>query len=61
MYYSYYFYGGYAIHGYHSVPNYPASHGCLRTFIADQPEIYDRIFLGHGHLRLLGAPGSAPD
>jgi lipoprotein-anchoring transpeptidase ErfK/SrfK len=46
MYYSYYFYGGYAIHGYESVPDYPASHGCLRTFIADQPEIYNRIFLG---------------
>ena len=46
MYYSYYFYGAYAIHGYHSVPNYPASHGCLRTFIADQPEIHDRISPG---------------
>jgi hypothetical protein len=46
MYYSFYFYGGYAIHGYHSVPNYPASHGCVRTFIADQPEIYNRIFYG---------------
>lgn len=46
MYYSWYFYGGYAIHGYESVPNYPASHGCLRTFIADQPEIYNRIRLG---------------
>jgi hypothetical protein len=43
MYYSWYFIGGYAIHGYKSVPNYPASHGCLRTFIADQPEIYKRI------------------
>lgn len=46
MYYSFYFYGGYAIHGYKSVPNYPASHGCLRTFIADQPEIYNRINFG---------------
>lgn len=46
MYYSFYFYGGYAIHGYKSVPNYPASHGCLRTFIADQPEIYKRIQFG---------------
>jgi hypothetical protein len=25
-----YFVGGYAIHGYPSVPNYPASHGCIR-------------------------------
>jgi len=46
MYYSFYFYGGYAVHGYESVPDYPASHGCLRTFIADQPEIYERIHYG---------------
>jgi hypothetical protein len=46
MYYSWYFYGGYAVHGYNSVPDYPASHGCLRTFISDQPEIYNRIFAG---------------
>ena len=46
MYYSFYFYGGYAVHGYESVPDYPASHGCLRTFIADQPEIYNRIYFG---------------
>jgi hypothetical protein len=46
MYYSWYFYGGYAVHGYNSVPDYPASHGCLRTFISDQPEIYERIFYG---------------
>ena len=43
MYYSWYFHGGYAVHGYESVPDYPASHGCLRTFIADQPEVYERI------------------
>jgi hypothetical protein len=46
MYFSFYFYGGYAVHGYDSVPDYPASHGCIRTFIADQPEIYDRINFG---------------
>lgn len=46
MYYSWYFYGGYAVHGYESVPDYPASHGCLRTFIADQPEIFNRIHYG---------------
>jgi hypothetical protein len=46
MYYSFYFYGGYAVHGYESVPDYPASHGCIRTFIADQPEIFDRINYG---------------
>jgi hypothetical protein len=46
MYYSSYFIRGYATHGYQSVPNYPASHGCLRTFIADQPRIYDMTFIG---------------
>jgi hypothetical protein len=46
MYYSFYFYGGYAVHGYSSVPDYPASHGCIRTFIDDQPEIFDRIDYG---------------
>lgn len=46
MYYSFYFYGGYAVHGYNSVPDYPASHGCIRTFISDQPEIYNRIHYG---------------
>ncbi len=46
MYYSFYFDGGYAVHGYESVPDYPASHGCIRTFIADQPEIYERINFG---------------
>jgi hypothetical protein len=46
MYYSFYFHGGYAVHGYYSVPNYAASHGCIRTFIADQPEIFDRIDYG---------------
>ena len=46
MYYSSYFIRGYAIHGYKSVPNYPASHGCLRTFIADQPRIYGLTYVG---------------
>jgi lipoprotein-anchoring transpeptidase ErfK/SrfK len=31
MYYSLYFLRGFAIHGYHSVPAYQASHGCVRT------------------------------
>lgn len=46
MYYSSFFIRGYAIHGYKSVPNYPASHGCLRTFIADQPRIYRLTRIG---------------
>ena len=52
MYYSFYFYGGYAVHGYASVPDYPASHGCVRTFIADQPGSTSAP-LRREHLRLL--------
>ncbi|MGK2932618.1 MAG: L,D-transpeptidase [Solirubrobacterales bacterium] len=46
MYYSSYFIRGYATHGYQSVPDYPASHGCLRTFISDQPRIYNMTEIG---------------
>ena len=46
MYYSVYFIRGYATHGYHSVPNYPASHGCLRNPIPDSRHIYNWIDLG---------------
>jgi len=46
MYYSFYWHNGYAVHGYHEVPNYPASHGCVRTFIADQPRIYEQLHYG---------------
>jgi hypothetical protein len=46
MYYSFYWHNGYAVHGYAEVPDYPASHGCIRTFIADQPRIYDQLHYG---------------
>ncbi|MGN6254828.1 MAG: L,D-transpeptidase [Solirubrobacterales bacterium] len=46
MYYSFYWHNGYAVHGYAEVPNYAASHGCVRTFIADQPRIYDQLHYG---------------
>jgi L,D-transpeptidase catalytic domain len=46
MYYSVYWHNGYAVHGYAEVPNYPASHGCVRTFIADQPRIYYQLNIG---------------
>ena len=35
MYYSDFFSGGYAIHGYDPAPDYPASHGCMRLPITD--------------------------
>jgi peptidoglycan hydrolase-like protein with peptidoglycan-binding domain len=43
-----YFHGGYAIHGYASVPTYNASHGCLRVPIPDARAIFDWIDLGDG-------------
>jgi L,D-transpeptidase catalytic domain/Putative peptidoglycan binding domain len=46
MVHSNYFIGGYAIHGYASVPNYPASHGCLRVPIPNAWQIYSWIDLG---------------
>jgi len=41
-----YFIRGYAIHGYHEVPTYAASHGCLRVPIPDAPAIYGWVQLG---------------
>ena len=46
MVHSSYFTGGYAIHGYASVPNYAASHGCLRVPISNALSIYNWIDLG---------------
>jgi peptidoglycan hydrolase-like protein with peptidoglycan-binding domain len=46
MVYSSYFIGGYAIHGYVSVPNYAASHGCLRVPIPNAVSIYNWIDIG---------------
>jgi hypothetical protein len=43
MVHSSYFIGGYAVHGYQSVPTYAASHGCLRVPIPDAWTIYDWI------------------
>jgi hypothetical protein len=47
MYYSVYFHGGYAVHGYHDVPaRYPASHGCVRAPIPDAQSIYNWVSIG---------------
>jgi peptidoglycan hydrolase-like protein with peptidoglycan-binding domain len=46
MVHSSYFIGGYAIHGYASVPNYPASHGCLRVPIPNALAIFNWIDIG---------------
>lgn len=46
MYYSIYYNRGEATHGYHSVPTYNASHGCIRNPIPDSVFIYNWIDLG---------------
>ncbi|MGH3992059.1 MAG: L,D-transpeptidase, partial [Pseudonocardiaceae bacterium] len=46
MVHSNYFIGGYAIHGYPSVPSYPASHGCIRVPIPNAADINRQISLG---------------
>lgn len=46
MYYSVYYNGGEAIHGYHSVPPWAASHGCIRNPIPNSRFIYDWVRLG---------------
>jgi hypothetical protein len=43
-----YFIRGYAIHGYPSVPTFPASHGCLRVPIPDARPIFNWLRQGDG-------------
>jgi hypothetical protein len=46
MYFSVYFRGGYATHGYNPVPNYNASHGCVRNPIPFSRFIYNWVQIG---------------
>jgi len=46
MYFSNYFIGGYAIHGYAEVPPFAASHGCIRIPIPNAVSVYRWINLG---------------
>jgi peptidoglycan hydrolase-like protein with peptidoglycan-binding domain len=46
MYYSSFFTGAYAIHGYQSVPPYPASHGCVRIPLWFAYRLYSLIDYG---------------
>ncbi len=48
MYFSAFFYGGYAIHGFDPAPDYPASHGCMRVPIPDAVSIYNWLQFGNG-------------
>ena len=46
MYFSSFFFRGYAIHGYNPAPDYPASHGCMRLPIIDAISVYDWVNYG---------------
>ncbi|MDQ6834772.1 MAG: L,D-transpeptidase family protein [Actinomycetota bacterium] len=46
MYYSSFFYGGYAIHGFDPAPDYAASHGCMRLPITDAISVFDWLKYG---------------
>jgi len=46
MYFSDFFHGGYAIHGYDPSPDFPASHGCMRLPMVDAIPVYNRLALG---------------
>jgi hypothetical protein len=46
MYFSDFFTGGYAIHGYNPAPDYPASHGCMRLPMVDAVPAYNWLKLG---------------
>jgi hypothetical protein len=48
MFFSNFFIGGYAIHGYNPAPDYPASHGCMRVPIQDAISIYNWLQIGNG-------------
>jgi N-acetylmuramoyl-L-alanine amidase len=41
-----YFYKGYALHGYSSVPAYPASHGCVRITIPTMDRMWAALSIG---------------
>jgi hypothetical protein len=47
MYFSSFFTGGYAIHGYNPAPDYPASHGCMRLPIQDAVFVYNWLTFGN--------------
>jgi hypothetical protein len=47
MYFSNFFIGGYAIHGYNPAPDYPASHGCMRLPIVDAISVYNWLQMGN--------------
>ncbi len=59
LYNPYYFLGGYAIHGSPSVPNYPASHGCIRVTNWDMDLLREHLEVGQT-LYIYGLRTDAP-
>ncbi len=60
MYNPYYFFRGYAIHGSPDVPNYPASHGCIRVTMWDMDLLVDRFFKVGQRVLIYGLEKEAP-
>jgi L,D-transpeptidase catalytic domain len=48
MYYSDFFFGGFAIHGFNPAPDFPASHGCMRLPISDAISAFNWLSIGDG-------------
>ena len=48
MYYSDFFFGGFAIHGFNPAPDFPASHGCMRLPISDAISAFNWLSMGDG-------------
>jgi hypothetical protein len=46
MYYSSFFFRGYAIHGFNPAPDFPASHGCMRLPIIDAISVFNWVKMG---------------
>ena len=46
MYFSSFFFRGYAIHGYNPAPDFPASHGCMRLPIIDAISVFNWVNCG---------------
>jgi hypothetical protein len=46
MYYSDFFFRGYAIHGFDPAPDFPASHGCMRLPISDAISAFNWLAIG---------------
>ncbi|HEY7136690.1 MAG TPA: L,D-transpeptidase [Acidimicrobiia bacterium] len=40
------FHGNYGVHGFGSVPSYPASHGCVRVPVGTQDQVFANAYVG---------------